>query len=194
MLFASKLDCWDFCAVINPPAAAVGHPIVASPATNLNIGVVNPAASIYQTIDPRLVQPTVNWKLLLLDVFFFFFLSWVLPYRKGYIYLIIFFFSKHIHLIIWFSSLAMDWCRVKLLMKDSIYICELILDFFWSFYIFILLKIFRPGRQLFFFLEIISINHHAFLQFDLRSMFPISILWSEFCASNPRPLSIFSSN
>lgn len=46
--------------VINPPAAAVGHPIVASPATNLNIGVVNPAASIYQTIDPRLAQPTVG--------------------------------------------------------------------------------------------------------------------------------------
>ncbi|KAE8099827.1 hypothetical protein FH972_017780 [Carpinus fangiana] len=46
--------------VINPPAAAVGHPIVTSPATNLNIGVVNPAASIYQTIDPRLAQPTVG--------------------------------------------------------------------------------------------------------------------------------------
>ena len=59
---------WDFCAAINPPAAALGLPIVASPATNLNIGVVNPAASIYQTIDPRLAQPTVNWKLLLLFV------------------------------------------------------------------------------------------------------------------------------
>ncbi|KAG6627207.1 hypothetical protein I3843_15G089100 [Carya illinoinensis] len=45
---------------INPPAAVVGHPIVGSPATNLNIGVVNPAASIYQTIDPRLAQPTVG--------------------------------------------------------------------------------------------------------------------------------------
>ncbi|KAM4080250.1 hypothetical protein ACJW30_11G000600 [Castanea mollissima] len=45
---------------INPPAAAIGLPIVASPATNLNIGVVNPAASIYQTIDPRLAQPTVG--------------------------------------------------------------------------------------------------------------------------------------
>lgn len=86
MLFASKHDCLDFCAVINPPAAAVGHPIVASPATNLNIGVVNPAASIYQTIDPRLAQPTVNWKLLLLGVFL---LLWVLPCRKGYIHLII---------------------------------------------------------------------------------------------------------
>ena len=49
---------WDFCAAINPPAAAIGLPIVASPATNLNIGVVK----------PRLSQPTVNWKLLLLFV------------------------------------------------------------------------------------------------------------------------------
>ncbi|KAB1212900.1 Zinc finger CCCH domain-containing protein 37 [Morella rubra] len=44
---------------INPPAAVGGHPIVASPGTNLNIGVVNPATSIYQAIDPRLGQPTV---------------------------------------------------------------------------------------------------------------------------------------
>ncbi|KAI9387480.1 hypothetical protein POPTR_010G176300v4 [Populus trichocarpa] len=39
---------------INPPAAAIGHPIVAPSLANLNFGVFNPAASIYQTIDPRL--------------------------------------------------------------------------------------------------------------------------------------------
>ncbi|EOY14328.1 Floral homeotic protein isoform 4 [Theobroma cacao] len=42
----------------NPPAAVLGHSLVAS-ASNLNIGVVTPAASIYQTIDPRLGQSTL---------------------------------------------------------------------------------------------------------------------------------------
>ncbi|XP_037495462.1 zinc finger CCCH domain-containing protein 37 [Jatropha curcas] len=45
---------------INPPAAAISHPIVANPAANLNIGVINPAASLYQTIDPRLAQPMLG--------------------------------------------------------------------------------------------------------------------------------------
>ncbi|XP_021597348.1 zinc finger CCCH domain-containing protein 37-like isoform X1 [Manihot esculenta] len=44
---------------INPPAAAVGHPIVATLAANLNIGVV-PAASIYQFMDPRLAHSTLG--------------------------------------------------------------------------------------------------------------------------------------
>lgn len=53
-------------AAINPAAAAaIGHPLITSPAASLNIGVVNPAASIYQTIDPRLAQPTVS------DIFLF---------------------------------------------------------------------------------------------------------------------------
>ncbi|KAL5744944.1 hypothetical protein ACOSP7_027830 [Xanthoceras sorbifolium] len=42
---------------INPPAAAIGHPLITSPAASLNI---NPAASIYQTIDPRLAQQTLG--------------------------------------------------------------------------------------------------------------------------------------
>lgn len=46
------------CAAFNPPAAVLGHSLVAS-ASNLNIGVVTPAASIYQTIDPRLGQSTL---------------------------------------------------------------------------------------------------------------------------------------
>lgn len=41
---------------INPPAAAIGHAIVASPAANLNVGVVNPVTSILHPIDPRLSQ------------------------------------------------------------------------------------------------------------------------------------------
>ncbi|PON51238.1 Zinc finger, CCCH-type [Parasponia andersonii] len=45
---------------INPPAAALSHAFVASPAAGLNIGVVNPVASLYQTIDPRLAQATVG--------------------------------------------------------------------------------------------------------------------------------------
>ncbi|KAK8478965.1 hypothetical protein V6N13_141279 [Hibiscus sabdariffa] len=40
------------------PPAALGHSLVAS-ASNLNIGVVNPAASLYQTIDPGLSQTTL---------------------------------------------------------------------------------------------------------------------------------------
>ncbi|XP_021685547.2 zinc finger CCCH domain-containing protein 37 isoform X2 [Hevea brasiliensis] len=44
---------------INPPAAAIGHSIVATPAANLNIGVV-PAASIFQTLDPRLAHSTLG--------------------------------------------------------------------------------------------------------------------------------------
>ncbi|OVA07509.1 zinc finger protein [Macleaya cordata] len=46
---------------INPPvAAALGHAIITSPATNLNIGFINPAASILPTIDPRLAQATLG--------------------------------------------------------------------------------------------------------------------------------------
>ncbi|XP_021891180.1 zinc finger CCCH domain-containing protein 37 [Carica papaya] len=41
------------------PPAAIGA-MVASSATNLNIGVVSPATSIYQTIDPRLAQPMLG--------------------------------------------------------------------------------------------------------------------------------------
>ncbi|XP_050107654.1 zinc finger CCCH domain-containing protein 37 isoform X1 [Malus sylvestris] len=41
---------------INPPIAAISHPIVATPAAGLNIGVIDPAASIYQTV----AQPTVG--------------------------------------------------------------------------------------------------------------------------------------
>ncbi|TYH92026.1 hypothetical protein ES332_A13G153900v1 [Gossypium tomentosum] len=37
------------------PPVALGHSLIAS-ASNLNIGVVNPASSLYQTIDPRLSQ------------------------------------------------------------------------------------------------------------------------------------------
>ncbi|KAJ6909941.1 zinc finger CCCH domain-containing protein 37-like [Populus alba x Populus x berolinensis] len=48
---------------INPPAAAISHAIIAPSMANLNLGVFSPAASIYQTIDPRLstlgVGPTV---------------------------------------------------------------------------------------------------------------------------------------
>ncbi|KAL4342560.1 hypothetical protein GQ457_08G008170 [Hibiscus cannabinus] len=40
------------------PPAALGHSLVAS-ASNLNIGVVNPAASLYQTVDPGLSQTTL---------------------------------------------------------------------------------------------------------------------------------------
>ncbi|PSR95275.1 Zinc finger CCCH domain-containing protein [Actinidia chinensis var. chinensis] len=45
---------------INPPAAAIGPAIMAPPAAHLNIGVVNPAVSILQTIDPRLTQTTLG--------------------------------------------------------------------------------------------------------------------------------------
>ncbi|XP_057948711.1 zinc finger CCCH domain-containing protein 37 isoform X2 [Malania oleifera] len=50
----------DRSAAINPPAAAIGHAILASPATNLNIGVANPAGSILQTMDPRIAQMTLG--------------------------------------------------------------------------------------------------------------------------------------
>ncbi|KAK2971271.1 hypothetical protein RJ640_005100 [Escallonia rubra] len=40
-----------------PPA---GSAYATSPAANLNIGVVNPAASILQTVDPRLTQTTIG--------------------------------------------------------------------------------------------------------------------------------------
>ncbi|TYH34927.1 hypothetical protein ES332_D13G158900v1 [Gossypium tomentosum] len=40
------------------PPVALGHSLIAS-ASNLNIGVVNPASSLYQTIDPRLSQTTL---------------------------------------------------------------------------------------------------------------------------------------
>ncbi|XP_057986035.1 zinc finger CCCH domain-containing protein 37-like isoform X2 [Hevea brasiliensis] len=44
---------------ISPPAAAMGHSIVATLAANLNFGVI-PAASIYQTVDPRLAYSTLG--------------------------------------------------------------------------------------------------------------------------------------
>lgn len=47
-------------AAINPPASAIGHPFITSPAASLSLGIVNPAASIYQTIDPRLAQSAVS--------------------------------------------------------------------------------------------------------------------------------------
>ncbi|KAA3452508.1 zinc finger CCCH domain-containing protein 37 [Gossypium australe] len=40
------------------PPVALGHSLIAS-ASNLNIGVVNPASSLYPTIDPRLSQTTL---------------------------------------------------------------------------------------------------------------------------------------
>ncbi|CAH9083828.1 unnamed protein product [Cuscuta europaea] len=39
---------------INPPA--LGHAFAGSPAAHLNIGVVNPTASLFQTFDPRMTQ------------------------------------------------------------------------------------------------------------------------------------------
>ncbi|KAJ7949051.1 Zinc finger CCCH domain-containing protein [Quillaja saponaria] len=45
---------------INPPAVSIGLTGLASPAANLNVGVVNPVASIYQAIDPRLSHTTVG--------------------------------------------------------------------------------------------------------------------------------------
>ncbi|KAI9104216.1 hypothetical protein K1719_023052 [Acacia pycnantha] len=44
--------------VINPPATGLGHSVLTSAAANLNFGIVNPAASIYQAIDPRLSSAT----------------------------------------------------------------------------------------------------------------------------------------
>ncbi|XP_038691478.1 LOW QUALITY PROTEIN: zinc finger CCCH domain-containing protein 37-like [Tripterygium wilfordii] len=48
------------CRYNHPAAAAIGHSIVASPATSLNIGVTNPAVSMYQTVDPTFSQATVG--------------------------------------------------------------------------------------------------------------------------------------
>ncbi|KAF8390824.1 hypothetical protein HHK36_023123 [Tetracentron sinense] len=46
---------------MNPSVAAtLGHAIVNSAAANLNIGVINPAASMLPTIDPRLAQTTLG--------------------------------------------------------------------------------------------------------------------------------------
>lgn len=44
--------------VINPPAAGLGHSVLTSSAANFNFGIVNPVASIYQAIDPRLSSAT----------------------------------------------------------------------------------------------------------------------------------------
>lgn len=38
-----------FFTAINPPAA------------HLNVGIVNPTASLFQTFDPRITQTMVNW-------------------------------------------------------------------------------------------------------------------------------------
>ncbi|KAK9266560.1 hypothetical protein L1049_021493 [Liquidambar formosana] len=46
--------------VFNPHASAIGQAFVASPAASLNIGVVNPAASVLQTVDPRLAPTTLG--------------------------------------------------------------------------------------------------------------------------------------
>ncbi|XP_050231815.1 zinc finger CCCH domain-containing protein 37 isoform X2 [Mercurialis annua] len=47
------------CRYNHPDRNAVNQ-FVASPAANLNVGIVNPAASIYQAIDPRFVQPMLG--------------------------------------------------------------------------------------------------------------------------------------
>lgn len=66
----------SFCAAFNPPAAAIGHSLMAS---------ATPAASIYQTIDPRLTQTTllaqptlsmVIWDFLMIHACIFYFFSW----------------------------------------------------------------------------------------------------------------------
>ncbi|CAL0303661.1 unnamed protein product [Lupinus luteus] len=46
-----------FGAAINPPIAALGPSVLASSAANLNIGLINPAAPVYQAFDPRLSNP-----------------------------------------------------------------------------------------------------------------------------------------
>ncbi|XP_010260865.1 PREDICTED: zinc finger CCCH domain-containing protein 37 isoform X2 [Nelumbo nucifera] len=46
---------------INPPvAAALSHALISSAAANLNIGVINPAASLLPTIDPRIAQTALG--------------------------------------------------------------------------------------------------------------------------------------
>ncbi|XP_042514108.1 zinc finger CCCH domain-containing protein 37 isoform X1 [Macadamia integrifolia] len=47
--------------VINPPvAAALGHAMITSPAANLNMGVISPAASLLPNVDPRLAQTALG--------------------------------------------------------------------------------------------------------------------------------------
>ncbi|XP_061369783.1 zinc finger CCCH domain-containing protein 37 [Gastrolobium bilobum] len=43
--------------VINSPVSAFGPSVLASSAANLNIGVINPAVSVYQALDTRLSNP-----------------------------------------------------------------------------------------------------------------------------------------
>ncbi|KAJ4980754.1 hypothetical protein NE237_031591 [Protea cynaroides] len=46
---------------MNPSvAAALGHAMITSPAANLNIGVINPAASLIPNIEPRLAQTALG--------------------------------------------------------------------------------------------------------------------------------------
>ncbi|KAJ8761794.1 hypothetical protein K2173_004608 [Erythroxylum novogranatense] len=44
---------------INPPVAAISNPILAPAGTSLSMGI-NPAATMYQQIDPRLAQPMLG--------------------------------------------------------------------------------------------------------------------------------------
>lgn len=60
---ALNMSYFDISNAINPPAAAIGHPILAAQAANLNIGVLNPVGSMYQTVDPRLTQSMVRFSL-----------------------------------------------------------------------------------------------------------------------------------
>jgi len=48
-----------FDAAINPPIAGLGASIFPSSAANLNIGLLNPAVSVYQAFEPRLSNPMV---------------------------------------------------------------------------------------------------------------------------------------
>ncbi|XP_057453334.1 zinc finger CCCH domain-containing protein 37 isoform X2 [Lotus japonicus] len=43
---------------VSPSIAALGSSVLASSATNLNIGALNPALSVYQAYEPRLSNPT----------------------------------------------------------------------------------------------------------------------------------------
>ncbi|XP_077226927.1 floral homeotic protein (HUA1) [Tasmannia lanceolata] len=48
--------------VISPPVDAVlGQAIISSPAANLSVGVIKPAASIFPNIDPRLAQTSLGF-------------------------------------------------------------------------------------------------------------------------------------
>ncbi|KAI4323315.1 hypothetical protein L6164_022930 [Bauhinia variegata] len=47
-------------SVINTPVAALGHSVLTPTAANLSIGIVNPAASLYQAIDPRMSSSMVG--------------------------------------------------------------------------------------------------------------------------------------